>query len=122
LVVVFFIDGDNAGSSQAEVVLQSVFKVGNLSLAGNSSQLPREFSSLGESSGSKRMSFAGQTSRWVHNNSSSVSIISLIDELSSLSLLAEAKSFVGDKFVRTEAIMKFDDSNITRLNTSLFES
>ena len=62
LAVVLFVDGNNAGSSQTEIVLKGVFEVGNLSLVGDSSELPAQLGTLCEPSGSKGVALTGETS------------------------------------------------------------
>lgn len=88
LSVVLLVDAHNAGSSESQVVLQGVFEIGDLSLASDASQLPAELSALGKACSSEGVSLADETARWIHDNSTAVGIVALIDEFSSFSLLA----------------------------------
>jgi hypothetical protein len=91
-----------------------------LSFSCDSSQLPIEFRALSQTCRSKRMSLAGQATRWINNNLSSVSVISLIDELPGFSFCAKLDSFISDQFIGTETIVKLNNSNFFWRNSALF--
>ena len=63
------------------------------------------------------MTFRYQTSRWVDDNTSTIGVISSVNEISRLALLAKSQSFISDKFISTEAVVKLNDTDLFRLNS-----
>lgn len=96
VIVVLLVDGNKAGSSESDIVLEGVLGTLNLSLFSHTSELPVEFGELGESGSTEWVSLADKSSGGVDDDSSSVGVLSLVDEFSSLSLWAELECLVGD--------------------------
>jgi hypothetical protein len=65
------------------------------------------------------MSLRYQSSRWIYDNPTTIGIVTTINELSSLALPTQPQRFVGNQFVGAEAVVHFDDSNLTRTHTCL---
>ena len=98
-------------------MLKSILQTWNLTLVGKSPKLPAQFRTLGEPSCAKRMALRYKTSRWVDDYAATIGVISSVDEISCLAFLAKSQSFISDKFVGTEAVMKFNDTDLFRLNS-----
>ena len=98
-------------------MLKSILQSWNLTLIGKPPKLPAEFRTLREPSRTKRMTFRYKTSRWVDDHAATIGVISSVDEISRLAFLAKSQSFISDKFISTEAIMKLNDTDLFRLNS-----
>ena len=98
-------------------MLKSILQTWNLTLVGKSPQLPAQLRTLREPSRTKRMTFRYKTSRWVDDHPATIGVISSVNEISRLALLAKSQSFISDKFISTEAVVKLNDTDLFRLNS-----
>jgi hypothetical protein len=115
---VFFVSSNNDCSTETKVVLQCNLAILDLTFIGHATHLPAELSTLSQAGGSKRMTLRDQTTAWVHNDSTSISEITLIDGFTSLTDWAEAQSFIGHKLICRKAVMKLTDLDIIRGDSS----
>ena len=87
-------------------MLQSQLGILHLPLVGAVLELPAEFGTLSETSGSQRMSFRDETATRVDHNFTTVCEISSVDSFMSLALLSQSDSFISAKLVWREAVMQ----------------
>lgn len=111
------------GTTEPDIVLQSVFQAVDLTLIAPSAQLPAQFARLRETGGAERVPLRNQTTRGVHDRTSSAERgVSGIDELVGFTLFAELEGVVGDQLVGREAVVQLDDANVLGRDSSDFVS
>ena len=66
------------------------------------------------------MSLTNKSSRRINNNSSSISVISLVNKLGSLAFLTKLYSLISNKLIGTKTIVKFDHTDVFGGNAGFF--
>jgi len=86
-------------------MLESMFDVIYLSFLCHSSELPAEFSALGEASGTEGMSLRDESTTWVYYNTTTIGEFVVIDGISSLTDGAKSNSLISTKLISRETVM-----------------
>ena len=113
LAICTFVHGNNNCASETEVVLQSgVDVLHETAVVGPPSKLPCQFTALSQPSGSQWVALGDQASRWVDDDLATVGNVPVPHHMVGLALIAETKSFKGDKFIRAEAVVHFANFDV----------
>lgn len=75
-------------------------------------KLVGQFKALRQARCAKRMALAQQSARGIGHNPPAIGIIAIGNEPGCAALFAQAKPFVGDQFIVSEAIVQLDHANI----------
>lgn len=102
-------------------MLHGIRQIWNLTLSSNASELPNELTALGKTSGTQRMTFADQTTRWIDDALATIRVLACVNPFSCFSFLAQPQSLVSDKFVGTKTIVEFYNTDLFWFYASLFE-
>lgn len=105
---------DDAGSAEAQIVLEGMLHSLDLPHFRLTSELPDEFGALRQASRAERMTFREETTRRVRDECSAVGVVSVVNEPLCSALGSRAKRLVGQKLICREAVMEFDDLNVFR--------
>lgn len=83
-------DADDDGTTETEVVLEGVLGVGDLTVVGPATKVPDELGSLGDTSGTERVTLGDEAAGGVDEVLAAVGDVTLADHLVGLAVLAEA--------------------------------
>ena len=98
-------------------MLQSDLYAWDLSFVGHRSELPADFRALGHSGSPEWVALGDEASRRIYHNSSSVGVLSIVDEFLSPPFWAKSERLVGDELVSGKTIVKFHDLDILWLDS-----
>ena len=87
-----------ASEHTAAILRQSDFCTCDLAFVGFATQLPENFSQLGDAGGSDWMPFGQQTATWVDWNTAAERRDTLVNQTSTFTLLAQPELFVNNQF------------------------
>src|SRR5690606_35083333 len=93
------VDRDDAGTAEAEVVLQRDLGPLDLAPVGLAAELPDQLGALGQAGGAQRVALAEQAAGRVGDHLAAVGVAAVPDELLRLALLAQAERLVGEDLV-----------------------
>jgi len=95
----------DASTSKPKVMLESMSDVIYLSFLCHSSELPTEFSALGKTSSTERMSLRDESTTGVYYNTTTIGEFVVIDGLSSSTNGAKSNSLISTKLISRETVM-----------------
>src|SRR4051812_46481513 len=109
----------DAGTAEAEVVLQRDLGALDLAGFGLAAQVPDQLGALREAGGAERVALREQAAGRVGDELAAVGVVAVPDELLGAAFLAQAERLVGEQLVGGEAVVELDDVDVARADAGL---